>query len=130
MTEDDPGPAASRTSAAGNCQKITSKVAAPVGNRMGRYPLIPNSLSRSSEERRRTFGDLFLSADSTEEAHPVRGKRPSCSTRRGPPSPREEAHPTGAKRRWRHGHAEAVLGEGFLGSFLRMEAPLRVMRCA
>jgi len=37
LTEDHPGPAASRTSAAGNCQKITSRVAAPAGNRMGRY---------------------------------------------------------------------------------------------
>ncbi len=69
-------------------------------------------------------------ADSDEVSHPVRAKGATYSEGRGPPDPSEGAHPSERSDAGGVGHAETVWVEVVFGSFLRMDAPLRVMRCA
>lgn len=63
-------------------------------------------------------------------SHPVRAKGTTWSERRGPPIPRDEVHLSERSDAGGVGYAVTVLGGVVLTSFLRMDAPVRVMRCA
>ena len=69
-------------------------------------------------------------ADSDEVSHPVRAKGTTWSEGRGPPIPREEAHRSERSDAGLVCYAVTVSSGVISTSFLRMDAPVRVMRCA